>query len=84
MTVDLLLHPLNTASQAFWLFQKLKDDLGAEITYLRCLVEGTLVTISLREPVNLIDFLDGVSEIAEAWEEIVNGQRRVMVSLKPS
>ena len=69
VTAELLLHPLNTSAQALWLCQKLKQSLGAEVVYLTGTPKGTVIKISIRNPVALVDFLSGMSEVAEAWEE---------------
>ena len=69
VTAELLLHPLNTSAQARWLCQRLKQSLGAEVVYLTGTKKGTVIRISIRNPVALVDFLSGMSEVAEAWEE---------------
>ena len=69
VTAELLLHPLNTSAQALWLCQKLKQSLGAEVVYLTGTPKGTVIKISIRNPVALVDFLSEMSEVAEAWEE---------------
>ena len=69
VTAELLLHPLNTSAQALWLCQRLKQSLGAEVVYLTGTPKGTVIKISIRNPVALVDFLSGMSEVAEAWEE---------------
>ena len=69
VTAELLLHPLNTSAQALWLCQRLKQSLGAEVVYLTGTPKGTVIRISIRNPVALVDFLSGMSEVAEAWEE---------------
>ena len=69
ITAELLLHPLNTSAQALWLCQRLKQSLGAEVIYLTGTPKGTVIRISIRNPVALVDFLSEMSEVAEAWEE---------------
>ena len=69
VTAELILHPFNNAIQAVWLCQKLKEGLRAEIVYVKGGPEGTVIRVSIREPVPLVDFLTAMEEVAEAWEE---------------
>ena len=39
------------------------------MVYLTGTPKGTVIKISIRNPVALVDFLSGMSEVAEAWEE---------------
>ena len=78
ITAELLLHPFNTAAQAIWLCEKLKKDLKAEVLYLTGTPEGTVIKVTIRTPVALVDFLAGMSEVAEAWEEAAPQARNRM------
>ena len=69
ITAEILLHPFNNPAQAVWLCQKLKDELKAEVLYLMGLPEGTVIKVSIRSAVSLVDFLTSMQEVAEAWEE---------------
>ncbi len=69
VTAEIILHPFNNAIQAVWLCQKLKEGLRAEIVYVKGAPEGTVIRVSIREPIPLVDFLTAMEEVAEAWEE---------------
>ena len=69
ITAELLLHPFNNAVQALWLCERLKEELRAEIIYVSGSPEGTVIKVSIRNPVSIVDFLKAMSEVAEAWEE---------------
>jgi hypothetical protein len=69
ITAELLLHPFNSSAQALWLCKKLRDDLGAEIIYVTSTSEGTVINVSIHNPVSLVEFLAGMAEVAAAWEE---------------
>ena len=77
VTAELLLHPLNTSAQALWLCQRLKQRLGAEVVYLTGTPKGTVIRISIRNPVALVDFLSRMAEVAEAWEEAASEETGV-------
>ena len=69
VTAELLLHPFNTPVQALWLCNILRKELGAEILYMEGVPDGTVIKVSVSKPVPLADFLAGMTEVAEAWEE---------------
>ena len=69
ITAELLLHPFNNAVQALWLCERLKEELRAEIIYVLGSPEGTVIKVSIRNPVSIMDFLKAMNEVAEAWEE---------------
>ena len=69
LTAEILLHPFNTSLQALWLCETLKQQLKAEVLYLMGSPAGTVIKVSLRTPVSLVDFLSGMEQVAEAWEE---------------
>ena len=69
VTAELLLHPFNSSAQALWLCNRLRDDLGAEIMYVTGTSEGTVIKVTIRNPVPLVEFLTRLTEVAEAWRE---------------
>ena len=69
LTAEILLHPFNTSLQALWLCETLKQQLKAEVLYLMGSPVGTVIKISIRTPVSLVEFLSGMEQVAEAWEE---------------
>ncbi len=69
LTAEILLHPFNTSLQALWLCETLKQQLKAEVLYLMGSPAGTVIKVTLRTPVSLVDFLSGMEQVAEAWEE---------------
>ena len=76
ITAELLLHPFNTPVQALWLCEMLKKELGAEVLYMEGSPDGTVIKVTVREPVPLADFLAGMAEVAEAWEEPMTQKSR--------
>ena len=69
ITAELVLHPFNNAVQALWLCEQLKEELKAEILYVAGSPEGTVIKVSIRNPVSMVDFLSAMNEVAEAWEQ---------------
>ena len=69
ITAELVLHPFNNAVQALWLCEQLKEELKAEILYVAGSPEGTIIKVSIRNPVSMVDFLSAMTELAEAWEQ---------------
>ena len=69
VTAELLLHPFNTPVQAIWLCETLKKELDAEVLYLQGSPNGTVIKVRMPKSVPLPDFLSGMAEVAEAWEE---------------
>ena len=64
ITAELVLHPFNNAVQALWLCGQLKEELKAEIIYVAGSPEGTIIKVSIRNPISLVNFLNEMTEVA--------------------
>ncbi|MBI4199705.1 MAG: hypothetical protein HY535_04450 [Chloroflexi bacterium] len=69
VSAELVLHPFNSSAQALWLCQQLKEKVQAQILYVSAFPEGTVIKVTLRKAIPLVEFLTGMKEVAEAWEE---------------
>ena len=52
------------------------------MVYLTGTPKGTVIRISIRNPVELMDFLSRMSEVAEAWEEAASEETGVEFPLR--
>ena len=71
----LLLHPFNNERQALWLCETLSQRLNAEIQQVGSHESRIAITASFQSSAySLLNFLNSLSEVADAWEEATSAQ----------